>query len=160
MTFVPIARGGFALGCRGRTFSGTGEGGRVVKGPRASAPPRLLDGRGSPRRGLFAAVLAAAISLGTLSAAGATKTSGLPVITALSARSAVPGQTFTLSGTGFYSANGVIVASFGTHPAPTQCPTRERCLVTVPTRAKLSGVYQLRLRTESGTSNALSFKVS
>ncbi len=126
---------------------------------RARTSRRVLDHQALGRRGLFAALLAVAISFGIPTGTGAASSGAPPVLTALSAKSGELGQTITLSGTGFFSANGLIVATFGTHPAPTQCPTRKECFVTVPTRAKLSGVYKLRLHTESGTSNAFSFKV-
>jgi IPT/TIG domain len=78
-----------------------------------------------------------------------------PVLTSLEPDSGAAGETLILSGRGITSANGTIVATFDSRPAPTRCPSEQRCLVTVP--AGLKGSVAVRLQTESGSSNALTF---
>ncbi len=78
-----------------------------------------------------------------------------PVLSSLEPDTGAAGQTLILSGMGITSANGTIVATFDSRPAPTRCPSEQRCLVTVP--AGLKGSVNVRLQTESGRSNALTF---
>jgi hypothetical protein len=80
-----------------------------------------------------------------------------PVLLSVSPRTGHSGERITVSGTGLFSKDGLIVATFGIRPAPTRCPTRQRCFVIVP--SKLHGTFPLRIHTESGTSNALSFRI-
>ncbi len=78
-----------------------------------------------------------------------------PVLSSLEPDTGAAGETVILSGTAFTSANGTIVATFDSRPAPTRCPSEGRCLVTVP--AGLKGSVEVRLQTESGSSNPLVF---
>lgn len=112
-----------------------------------------------PRRSRrFVLVGVATVSIGAPTSVGTLTTANRPpVLSSISPRTGRPGQTVTLSGRGFFSTDGVVITTFVGHPAPTRCPTRERCLVTVP--RKPSGSYSVSLHTESGASNALSFTI-
>ena len=78
-----------------------------------------------------------------------------PVLSSLEPDTGAAGETVTLSGSAITSANGTIVATFDSRPAPTRCPSPDRCLVTVP--AGLKGSVEVRLQTELGSTNALVF---
>lgn len=78
-----------------------------------------------------------------------------PVLSSLTPDAGVAGQTVTLTGSGFTSANGTIVAMFDSRPMPTRCPSEQRCLVTV--LPVLPGSVLVRLQTESASSNTLIF---
>ena len=81
-----------------------------------------------------------------------------PVIAAISPASGVAGQVVTLTGTGLFSADGVITVMFGSALASVQCPTENTCHATVPTRATpSSGTVSVTVKTESGTSNKVAF---
>jgi hypothetical protein len=74
------------------------------------------------------------------------------------------GQSLTLTGTGFFSAGGHIEVTFGGTAAPTVCPTRSTCIVTVPAPGPSGGpstggpqTVPVVIRTDSGTSNSLAF---
>ncbi len=81
--------------------------------------------------------------------------SGRPVIVSISPANAAAGQQVTISGSGFHSANGIIVAYFGLSKASTRCPSYDRCVATAP--AGLSGTVDVRVRTDAGVSNSASF---
>jgi IPT/TIG domain len=89
--------------------------------------------------------------------AGGASPGPVPVLAAISPAAGVGGQVVTLSGTGLFSANGVITVSFGSTLAPVRCPTETTCRVTVPPRKPASGSVAVRVTTQSGTSNQLSF---
>jgi len=115
--------------------------------------------RGRAARVGSTVLVAVALVLPLAAVASASVREGPPLLRAASVNAGRPGQTITLFGSDFFSANGLVVASFGGHAAPTRCPTRLRCIVTIPTHARLFGGYPLRVRTETGVSNALSFTV-
>ncbi len=73
----------------------------------------------------------------------------------ISPDTAAPGQTLTIAGSGFESPNGKIVVMFGSAPAPTNCPSEERCFVTVPVETHREVL--VRVQTEYGLSNGVSF---
>jgi hypothetical protein len=78
-----------------------------------------------------------------------------PVLTTLSPQSATPGSTIELIGTGFFSADHEIVARVAGSPAPTRCPTEERCYVVLPAAPKGVSETSIQIVTETGTSNSL-----
>jgi hypothetical protein len=84
---------------------------------------------------------------------------GRPVLVSVAPRSAKAGQVVTISGHGFFSANGRITVTFGRVTAPVACPTRTTCRATVPAHPgpAPSGLVDIRLTTQSGTSNSLPF---
>lgn len=81
-----------------------------------------------------------------------------PVLTGLSPEIAMPGSTIELSGTGFFSANDEIVVRVAGHPAPTRCPTEQRCFVVLPAAPKGTTESTVQVVTESGASNSLSIR--
>ena len=92
----------------------------------------------------------------TWSVRHAPKPSGdAPVLTGLSPESATPGSTIELNGTGFFSADNQITARVAGEPAPTRCPTRERCFVVLPAASKGVTEAWIRIVTEAGSSNSL-----
>jgi hypothetical protein len=78
----------------------------------------------------------------------------IPRIYSLTPATGSAGQTLTVSGSGFLSANGSIVATFGSQTTQTSCPTSDQCFVTVPPGSNTAVV---RITTESGVSNPLTF---
>ncbi len=81
--------------------------------------------------------------------------SGGPIVSSLEPAQGAAGQSVTISGRNFLSADNTIVANFGPDPAHTSCPSAEQCVATAP--AGLSGTVQVRVRTDSGSSNAVAF---
>ncbi|MGP0032171.1 MAG: IPT/TIG domain-containing protein [Acidimicrobiales bacterium] len=86
-----------------------------------------------------------------------TAAGGTPVLSSLSPAAGGAGQTVTISGSGFLSANGQIVASFGGQVAPTDCPDQTTCVVSVPDMGGLSSAVPVTVTTDTGTSNTLTF---
>jgi len=83
---------------------------------------------------------------------------GGPVIAAISPASGVAGQVVTLTGTGLFSADGVITVTFGSAQAPVSCPSDNTCHATVPSPASSSsGTVSVTVKTQSGTSNGVAF---
>jgi hypothetical protein len=86
-------------------------------------------------------------------------------VTALAPAAGSAGQALTLSGSGFFSAGGHILVTFGGAEAPTACPTRTTCTVTVPSLGPAPGstgptaprVVPVVVTTDTGTSNQLTF---
>jgi hypothetical protein len=103
-------------------------------------------------------MMAGAAVFGPTAISAAPAKSVLPVLTSLKPAAGPVGSTVDVIGTGLYSANRVVVAWFGTRGAPTRCPTNKLCIVTVPSR--ISGSVAVRIHTETGWSNALTFRVS
>ncbi len=89
--------------------------------------------------------------------AGGAPSGPAPVLAAISPGTGIGGQVVTLTGTGLFSANGVISVTFGSTLAPVRCPTETTCRVTVPPRKPSSGTVAVRVTTQSGTSNQLAF---
>ncbi len=79
-----------------------------------------------------------------------------PRLAALEPAAGRPGATITLVGSGFLSQSGLILADFGAEPAPTRCPSQNRCLVTVPPGRPGTEVV-VRVRTSAGSSGGLPF---
>jgi hypothetical protein len=81
-----------------------------------------------------------------------------PVLAALDPSTGVAGQTVTISGSNFLSADGTIQASFGGQLAPIDCPNQDTCTVTVPTApAGPPGQVPVTVTTPTGASNSLTF---
>jgi hypothetical protein len=80
---------------------------------------------------------------------------GGPVVSAISPRQGRPGQRAVISGSGFLSPDGTIVAYFGSAPARTVCPSADRCTAVAPQAA--GGSVPVRVHTQRGTSNAVTF---
>lgn len=81
---------------------------------------------------------------------------GAPQVASASPVSGAAGQTVTVTGSGFYSANGQVTAYFGGAPAPTSCPSQSSCTVTVPDLG-VAHSTTVTIVTSSGTSNAVGF---
>lgn len=86
--------------------------------------------------------------------------SGAPVLYSLTPSSAPSGATITIVGDGLFSSNHTVIARFDGSVSSTHCPTTHRCLVVVPSRPKGSGTVTVRVSTNAGQSNALSFQYS
>ncbi len=104
------------------------------------------------------AVVAAAVA--PLSWTGASSASAVtitpaPHITALVPVTAVRGATIAVIGTNLRSSNGVVYATFGPYGTYTRCPLVTRCNVLVP--KYIFGRYQVRIHTQTGVSNFLTF---
>jgi hypothetical protein len=80
-----------------------------------------------------------------------------PVATSLSPSQGAPGQTVTVSGSKFMSADGQIVAHFAGVTAATDCPVQTSCTVVVPTLAGAPRTVRVTVTSESGTSAGLTF---
>lgn len=99
-------------------------------------------------------------TLPTTTAAPTTQKPGpKPVLNGISPASGVAGEVVTLSGTGLFSADGVISVSFGGVQAPVACPTQTTCRATVPPgpTAKSHRTVEVTLVTQAGTSNQVTF---
>ncbi len=83
-----------------------------------------------------------------------------PVISSISPSSGGAGQSVTVAGANFMSANGTITASFGGQPAPVACPQQSTCTVTVPALQSPQNPVPLTITTQSGTSNTVDFTYS
>jgi hypothetical protein len=81
---------------------------------------------------------------------------GAPRVRKVSPSSGASGQTVEVTGSGFFSSDGRITASFGGAPAPTSCPTQSSCTVTVPNLGSAHATT-MTIVTSSGTSNAITF---
>ena len=81
----------------------------------------------------------------------------LPHISSLSPASGSAGQTITVTGSGFLSSNGLIVAAFNGRVTTTSCPSQDMCTVTVPPPPAGATSAQVTITTASGTSNAVGF---
>jgi IPT/TIG domain len=145
-----------------------------TKSSGAGASPRLGAGRGSrhesasqrgavspPTTGVTSQSLPQFPAAGGVTAsaalAGGAPSGRAPVLAAISPTAGVGGQVVTLTGAGLFSANGVITVTFGSTPAPVRCPTESTCRVTVPAHKPSSGTVAVRVTTQSGTSNQLTF---
>ena len=93
----------------------------------------------------------------TTTLAGAGSTAGGPVISSLEPPSGHAGDQVTVAGSRLYSADGTIVVTFDGNPAPTHCPSEERCIVTVPPPPRGSTSAVVRLETPTGLSNTETF---
>ncbi len=89
------------------------------------------------------------------------------MVTALAPSSGAPGDSVTITGGGFLSADGTILVRFGGVVAPTRCPEPSTCVATVPAAAPAAtgtaggvpaGTVPVTVTTTAGTSNALAFR--
>jgi hypothetical protein len=81
-------------------------------------------------------------------------------LVSISPDAGVPGQSVAIQGAGFMSADGMIIVTFGVEVAPTQCPTQEGCVVTVPPGEPGQTSVPVQLKTAAGESNILTFRYS
>jgi hypothetical protein len=79
-------------------------------------------------------------------------------ISAVVPSSGVSGQHVTIFGKDLAGPGGYVVATFDGSTVPTNCPSLERCDAVVPPRPPGANTLAVRLRTERGTSNAISFR--
>ncbi len=121
------------------------------------APFRVTNGasRSHSTTGNKKAISTAAPTTSTSTTAPLSTSKAPARLRSISPGTASPGQTVTLTGDGFESSNGLIVAMFGSEPVPTNCPTESRCVARVPVGTQRDVV--VRVRTESGLSNGISF---
>jgi|GEM_PF-6453097 len=89
--------------------------------------------------------------------APAPASTGSPRLSSVSPTSGGAGQAVVVVGSGLFSANGEVLAYFGSTPAPTSCGTQTSCTVTVPDLGGSPSTVPLTIVTASGRSNALSF---
>jgi hypothetical protein len=87
-------------------------------------------------------------------------TSGAPAVTSLAPAAGGPGTSVTITGSGFLSADGMIVAEMDGQAAPTSCPDQTTCTVTVPTLPATPGPVPVTVTTSAGTSAPISFSYS
>lgn len=80
-----------------------------------------------------------------------------PQLSSISPTRGAVGRVVVVHGSNLFSPNGLVLARFGGHPAPTICPTQTFCRVTVPTLPGSPSTVSLTITTELGTSNALAF---
>jgi hypothetical protein len=78
-----------------------------------------------------------------------------PRLFTVSPSTAEPGQALTISGSNFFSPDGLVQATVGGADAPTRCPTETVCVVTVPQGLGSPRSLALTIETEDGTSNTL-----
>ncbi|MHB1445157.1 MAG: IPT/TIG domain-containing protein [Acidimicrobiales bacterium] len=80
------------------------------------------------------------------------------MLSGLGPSSGLAGESITLSGTGFFSPTGQIVAYFGLRPAPTVCPSPTTCRASVPPRSPGSPrTVSVTVTTGAGRSNGMEF---
>jgi hypothetical protein len=86
-------------------------------------------------------------------------TGSAPAISRLSPATGRAGTKVTLTGANFYSASGMITVRFGATEAGVRCPSRSRCVVTVPREAgaRRRGPVPVTVTTTGGTSQPASF---
>jgi len=81
-----------------------------------------------------------------------------PVLSGLGPSSGSAGQSVTLSGRGFFSSTGQVVAYFGLRPASTVCASQTTCRASVPPRPPGSPLtVAVTVTTEAGRSNGIEF---
>jgi hypothetical protein len=81
---------------------------------------------------------------------------GPPVIGSLTPSSGSAGQSVRVTGAGFLSSSGQIVARFNGQVAATSCPAQNTCTVTVPPPSGDRSAL-VTITTADGTSNAVTF---
>lgn len=82
---------------------------------------------------------------------------GPPAIISLTPVTGGPGTPVTVTGSGFLSADGSIVAHVDGQVAPTSCPDQTTCTVTVPSLPGGPGTVPVTVTTDAGTSAPASF---
>jgi len=82
---------------------------------------------------------------------------GGPTILSLTPLKASFGQVVIISGANLFSADGQILAHFGSQVASTSCPTQNSCTVTVPAPSGATARVLVTVSTQAGTSNGLWF---
>ena len=80
-----------------------------------------------------------------------------PAIASLFPATGGPGTPLTVTGSGFLSADGTIVAEVDGQAAPTSCADQTTCTVTVPSLPGASGSVPVTVITAAGTSAPASF---
>lgn len=95
---------------------------------------------------------------GTAPGGGPTTTlKGQPVLTAVAPSSGKAGDKVTLTGSAFFSRDGVISAHFGATAAFVACQSTTSCTVTVPSQPAGTAATPVTITTETGTSQAVPF---
>ena len=82
---------------------------------------------------------------------------GAPVISALTPAQGSVGQVVVITGSNLVSADGQVLAHFGSVVAPTSCQSATSCSATVPSPSTPTPRVQVTVTTADGTSNALPF---
>lgn len=77
------------------------------------------------------------------------------MLLAVTPSTAAAGQTVTVTGKNFYSADGRISATVGSADAGIDCPSETTCRVTMP-KLHRKGTVDLVVTTEAGPSSPLS----
>lgn len=80
-----------------------------------------------------------------------------PRVSSIEPSSGPGGSQVTVLGSGFFSPDRRILVEFGGSPTSTSCPTSTRCLATVPAGARPGTTTGVRVQTQSGQSNAVTF---
>ncbi|HLX78048.1 MAG TPA: IPT/TIG domain-containing protein [Acidimicrobiales bacterium] len=83
---------------------------------------------------------------------------GAPVLFSLDPTSASSGASVTITGNDLFSSDHVVVARFDGKVSTTRCPSTHRCVAVVPTLPSGSGAVTVRVTTDAGQSNALTFQ--
>ncbi len=79
-----------------------------------------------------------------------------PVVASISPSSGGSGTQVVIAGSGFFSADGRIVVTFGGVVTRTRCPDEQSCVATAPARPAGTSVPVV-LQTESGSSKPVEF---
>jgi hypothetical protein len=79
-------------------------------------------------------------------------------ISAVIPSSGVSGQHVTIFGNDLVGPGGYLVATFDGSPVPTSCPSEQQCSAVVPPRPPDTDTTAVRLRTDRGASNAITFR--
>ncbi|MHB1599891.1 MAG: IPT/TIG domain-containing protein [Acidimicrobiales bacterium] len=79
-----------------------------------------------------------------------------PVVASISPSSGSSGTQVVIAGSGFFSADGRIVVTFGGVVTQTRCPDEQSCVATAPARPAGTSVPVV-LQTESGSSKPVDF---
>ena len=87
-----------------------------------------------------------------------TATGSAPVLYSLDPTSASSGASVTITGNDLFSSDHVVVARFNGKVSSTRCPSTHRCVAVVPALPSGSGAVSVRVTTDAGQSNALTFQ--
>ena len=84
---------------------------------------------------------------------------GPPVLMNLRPSSGMPGQSVEVSGSGFLSPSGRIIATVGGRTASVRCPDQTTCTVRIPLRPRRRSADPVVVITDRGSSNPLAFRL-
>lgn len=134
-----------------------------TKGPGSTVPP-ITTTRPSPTTSAPTTTTAVpttttAAPTTTTSAGRAGGGTGAPRLTSISPPHGHAGSVVAVGGSNLFSpSNGVIVARVDGQPAATNCPSQTSCQVTIPSLGRRPTTVAITVTTDSGTSNAVSFR--